>query len=261
MAMSGQNDPDRQLADQLRGWISLLEHSGRALAPGTSLELLQSIVEAAAQIFHAAAASICLVDRTRNQLEFRVAYGEGNEDVVGQSIPVDQGIVGYVVMTGQPIAISDVAEDPRFNREFAATTGYVPRSILAMPLHWGDQVIGVMEVLDKIDSPAFGMQDMELMSLFARQAAIAIAQSEYLDRLSVMLLHGLEELSREDADLELAVLLDAVRSISAEEMDEELLALTDHVRALSEAGEEERALSLQILQDLTAYIKSKPRYS
>jgi GAF domain-containing protein len=253
---------DHKLAEQLRSWITLLEHSGRALAPGTRDELLQSIVEAAAQIFHAAAASICLVDSDRKTLQFRVAYGEGNQDVIGKTIPIDQGIAGYVAMTGQPIAISEVEEDPRFDREFAAKTGYVPRSILAMPLHWQEEVIGVMEVLDKIDSPAFGMQDMELMGLFSQQAAIAIAQSEYLDQLSAMLLSGLKELSEAEAELELSVLVETIRShregVSGQD---ELSLLAAHIRALCEAGAEERALCLRILDDLTDYVKAKPKYS
>lgn len=253
---------DEGLSGQLQGWINMLEHSGRALAPGTSHELLQSIVDAAAQIFHAAAASICLVDQDRKSLEFMVAHGEGNQDVIGKVIPVDQGIVGYVAMTGQPIAISDVAEDPRFDREFAKKTGYVPRSILAMPLHWQGAVIGVMEVLDKIDSPAFGMQDMELMSLFAHQASIAIAQSEYLDSLSTLLLSGMKELSQAEASLDLSLLVETIRAGTADRgIQSELATLADHIRALSVAGEEERALCLHLLENLTRYIKSKPRFS
>ena len=260
--MTEPTSSDRTLAEQLRSWIAVLEHSGRALAPGSSDELLQSIVEAAAQIFHAAAASICLVDSSRKTLQFKVAYGEGNQDVIGKTIPIDQGIVGYVVMTGQPIAISDVEEDPRFDREFATKTGYVPRSILAMPLHWQEEIIGVMEVLDKIDSPNFGMHDMELMGLFANQAAIAIAQSEFLDQLSSMMLSGLKELSEAEAELELSVLMETVRAQSGDVgVQEELSRLADHVRAFCEAGEEERALCLRILDDLTAYLKAKPKFS
>jgi hypothetical protein len=90
-------------------------------------------------------------------LEFKVAYGEGSRDLVGVRIPLNQGIAGYVAMSGQPIAISDVDQDARFNRDFARSTGYVPRSILATPLMAGDRVLGVMEILDKINAPAFGM--------------------------------------------------------------------------------------------------------
>ena len=135
------------LAEELRRLLASIEATGRALLPASNLELLQTVVDAAARIFGAAAASICLVDEAEQMLEFKVAYGAGREEVLGMRIPLDRGIAGYVANTGQPIAISNVQQDPRFNQEFAKSTGYVPRSILATPLIIGDRVIGVMEIL------------------------------------------------------------------------------------------------------------------
>ncbi len=248
------------LEAQVQHWLNLLDHSGRALAPGSSLDLLQSIVEAAAQIFHAAAASICLVTDGNTSLEFMVAYGEGNEDVVGKQIPIDHGIAGYVLMTGQPVAISDVTQDPRFNQDFAQETGYVPRSILAMPLEWQERTIGVMEILDKIDSPAFGLQDMELLGLFARQASIAITQSKHLDRMSSLLLDGLTELINADTEIEFSEWLAVIRA--AKELSSrqtQLLAVTECIHELLNRGEREQTLCIQILDSLTAYLRSGPR--
>ncbi len=248
------------LEAQVQHWLNLLDHSGRALAPGSSLDLLQSVVEAAAQIFHAAAASICLVNDGSTSLEFMVAYGEGNQDVVGKQIPIDQGIAGYVLMTGQPVAISDVTQDPRFNQDFAQETGYVPRSILAMPLEWQERTIGVMEILDKIDSPAFGMQDMELLGLFARQASIAITQSKHLDRMTSLLIDGLTALMSTDTGLELSEWLASVRSVKAMSPKQtQLIAVTECIHELLNRGEREQALCVQILNSLTAYLRSGPR--
>src|SRR5512142_1977200 len=95
------------LAAQLQRLLLAIEASGRAVLPRSSDELLQSIVEAAARIFGAAAASICLVDEKESCLAFRVAYGAGREEVVGLRLPLDEGIAGYVVQTGQPMAISN----------------------------------------------------------------------------------------------------------------------------------------------------------
>ena len=127
--------------------------------------------------------------------------GAADRNLVGMSFPLDQGIAGYVAMTGQPIAISDVQQDARFNQSFAKQTGYVPKSILAMPLLSGERVIGVMEVLDKISAPSFGMRDMELLALFAKQAALAIAQSQQSERMAEALLLGLREIAGPDAAL------------------------------------------------------------
>ena len=65
----------------------------------------------------------------------------------------------------------------RFGRAFAERTGYVPTSIVAVPLTDEQGTIGVLQVLDKRDSNAFTLRDVELASVFARQAAIAISAS------------------------------------------------------------------------------------
>ena len=61
------------------------------------------------------------------------------------------------------ISLSDVVSDPRFDRATAARTGYVPRSIAAVPLVDEGEPVGVLQVLDKHTSPTFSLRDMELM--------------------------------------------------------------------------------------------------
>ena len=190
--MNEDSNNNGDLERTLRKLLNAIEASGRAILPSSNIDLLQSIVEAAARIFGAAAASIALVDSEAGELEFEVSYGEGNENIIGKRMPVDKGIAGYVVMTGQPIAISDVQQDARFHQDFAESTGYVPQSILATPLLWEDRVIGVMSVLDKIDSPSFNMEDMELLGLFAQQASIAIFQSQQYDQIDDALVRGIK---------------------------------------------------------------------
>ena len=248
------------LARQLRRLLQAIEASGRAILPSSNAELLQSIVDAAARIFGAAAASISLVDEEQQALVFKVAYGVGHDDIVGMRIPVDKGIAGYVAMTGQPIAISDVQQDPRFLQEFAKGTGYVPRSILATPLVSGGRVIGVMEVLDKINAPSFGMQDMELLGVFAQQAAIAINQSQQIEALGQALVRGIDSLSAEDAGSGPTALAQALRAApDAEEAPyRDLMEIAGILYALSSVGEAERRACLQILSAFADYLHSRP---
>ncbi|MCL5999150.1 MAG: GAF domain-containing protein [Chloroflexi bacterium] len=256
-------DPhDGNLAEQLRRLLLAVEASGRAVLPGSNLELLQSIVEAAARIFGAAAASIALVDEQAQELEFKVSYGAGSDEVVGMRIPLDTGIAGYVAMTGQPIAISDVQQDARFNRAFAGSTGYVPRSILATPLVYRERVLGVMEVLDKISASSFGLQDMELLGMFARQAAIAIDQSQQVASLTQLLVQGLRRLAVSDTgavpDELLAVLEHSGDAASPDDVrTRDLLALADRFNAISELGEAERLACLQILAVFGDYARAR----
>ena len=136
------------------------------------------MVDAAAILFDAEAASIALFERDPERLEFRVAAGAHGAGVVGVAVPPTKGIVGYVYSTGQAMALSDVMSDPRFDRATADRTGYVPRSIAAVPLIDGAVTVGVLQVLDKRGAASFGLRDMELLAVFAKQAATAIEASK-----------------------------------------------------------------------------------
>jgi GAF domain-containing protein len=141
---------------------------------GAEQALLQTIVDATVALFEAEASSIALFERDPDRLEFRVAAGAQGAGAIGLSVPPSRGIVGFVYSTGQPLALSDVLSDPRFDRAAAERTGYVPRSIAAVPLVDGDNTLGVLQVLDKHTSPTFSLRDMELLAVFARQAAAAL---------------------------------------------------------------------------------------
>lgn len=136
--------------------------------------VLRSIVDAAVVLINAEAASIALHDDLTGRLVFRVAAGERGRDVVGLAIESDQGVAGYAFSTGHPLAIGEATSDPRFGRTTAERTGYVPRSILAVPLTDDEGTIGVLEVLDRRDGAPFDLRDIETASVFARQATVAI---------------------------------------------------------------------------------------
>jgi len=264
---SSQSKQEKQLAKELKSLIQAIEASGRAVLPRSNDELLGSVVEAARRIFGAAAASIALINEKKQALDFKVSVGAGNENVVGMSIPLGKGIAGYVAMTGQPIAVSNLQQDARFNKDFAQSTGYVPRSILATPLMRGDQVIGVMEVLDKIDAPSFGMQDMELLGIFARQAAIAIHQSQQYEKLGESLVRGLKEMVEMDSSMEAGELFQTLNRVHADENEmEDLLSLANLFNDIGALGEEERKTCIKIMKAFAEYrhskrIKSAPQIS
>jgi GAF domain-containing protein len=136
--------------------------------------LLRSIVEVARSIFGARASSIFLLDEAADELVFEAVAGEGEETLVGQRFPSGTGIAGWVLVTRQPIVIEDVGEDPRFARDVAQSTGYVPRGLMAVPLLHGESALGVLEVLDRPANEAFTLAEVDLLGLFANQAALAL---------------------------------------------------------------------------------------
>jgi GAF domain-containing protein len=136
--------------------------------------LLQSVVEVARAIFGAKASSIFLLDEQADELVFEAVAGEGADTLVGKRFPSSTGVAGWVLVTRQPLVIEDVTQDPRFGKDVAESTGYVPKGLMAVPLLHEEQALGVLEVLDRPQRSQFSLVEMDLLGLFANQAAIAL---------------------------------------------------------------------------------------
>jgi len=139
--------------------------------------LLQSITDVARAIFRARASSVMTHEPAARELEFAAVSGEGSEHLVGKRLPDSTGIAGWVLSAREPVVIEDVASDPRFAKEVAGSTGYVPRGLMAAPLLLDERVLGVLSVLDRPEQANFSLSELDLLGLFAHQAAIAIDMS------------------------------------------------------------------------------------
>jgi len=136
--------------------------------------LLQSIVDVARAIFDAKASSIMLLDTATDELVFEAVSGEGEGDIVGMRFPSSTGIAGWILVTGQPIVIDDLQQDPRHGRQTAERTGYVPKGLMGVPLVNGENTLGVLQVLDRSKDRTFSLGEIDLLILFANQAAIGL---------------------------------------------------------------------------------------
>jgi GAF domain-containing protein len=238
----------------LRSAALRAEAARRILGEGLEA-LLRSIAEATAALFEAEAASIALYDPESNRLVFRVAAGDQGQGVVGQAIPIDQGVAGYAFSTGQAIALSDVAHDPRFAGQVAARTGYVPRSLLAVPLVDGDRTIGVLEVLDKRAEATFSLRDIELAGIFARQAAVAISATRIERDTRALVTAILVDLAAGALDGPAAeTAAEAVVAAATEDLDRgddsHLWALAERVARLRRASPDQLDLLTELLDVL-----------
>jgi len=226
---------------------------GRRLQGDIETRLLQSIVDATVQLFDAEAASIALFEQDPDRLEFRVAAGEQGAGAIGLTVPPTQGIVGFVYSTGQALSLSDVANDPRFNRGAAEQTGYVPRSIAAAPLLDEQGTVGVLQVLDKRGSPTFSLRDMELIAVFAGQATVAIGAAR-VQRDTESLLQGvLQHIGPEmDADAVEALVAAGTQGLDADD-EAPFWRLVDQVSRLRSLTDRETALLADVLDVVASH--------
>jgi hypothetical protein len=142
--------------------------------PDASRSLMEAVVHTAAGVFGAAAASICLIDETTDELVYQSAWGAGAREIVGVRLPPGTGIVGTVVREGVGEAVADCRSDARWAARIAAGTGYVPYTQLVVPLTRGGRSIGALAILDRRDGRPYGEDDLEPARLFADLAVKAL---------------------------------------------------------------------------------------
>jgi len=244
---------DAALGAALRALAARVE-AARRLSPPVGATMLRSIAEATVALFGAEAASIALHDPASGQLVFEIAAGEHGDGVVGLAIGAEEGVAGYVFSTGQPLALADVALDARFGRAAAEQTGYVPRSLLAVPLADDDGVLGVLEVLDKRGDAGFDLRDVELAGVFARQATVAIRASR-LERDTASLLRAALSTTAAapdngdagDAD---AIVSAAIAGLGGDDATAVLWGLADDLARLRAGDPEE----LELVRELLAVV-------
>jgi signal transduction histidine kinase len=157
---------------RLEGYIRLIDIS-RDLASTLDLDvLLDRIVRAAADIAQAEAASILLYDEAAHQLYFQVATNL-QPVMRGVVVPLEGSIAGWIVTHRRPARISEAQKDQRYFSDIEKITHFTTHSLLGVPLITKDQVIGVLEVLNK-KCGEFTQMDEDLLVVLSAQAAVAI---------------------------------------------------------------------------------------
>jgi hypothetical protein len=137
-------------------------------------QMLSAIVKAAAGVFEAAACSVALVDPITNELVYQASWGAGAKEIVGVRLPQGKGLAGTVVQSGEGLAVPDCRNDPRFQAQIAAGTGYVPYTMLVLPLLSGGRTVGAVSLLDRRDGNPYTTDDIPRGTLFAELTVTAL---------------------------------------------------------------------------------------
>ncbi len=135
-------------------------------------ELLNVVLETALQVVGSKNASLLMLNEATNNLQFYQASGPASDQLTQVDIPEGVGLAGIVAKTGKPIVSNDVRNDERWLREVSEKTEMEVQSIACLPLKLNNQVIGVVQFLDKKDDSPFSESDMVTLDRFARMMAI-----------------------------------------------------------------------------------------
>lgn len=200
--------------------LSTLNVITRQLTSTLDLQLLlKNILENAVAILNSEAGSLFLVDEQTDEMIFQVTVGPVASNLVGQRLPAGTGFVGKAVISRQPVIINDVQASVGYNPATDKQTGYITRTILAVPMEVKDRVIGVIEIINKKDGLPFIDDDQNLLSAFAGQAAVAIENARLYTLTDQELTARVEELSvmqRIDRELNASLEVDRAMRITLE---------------------------------------------
>ncbi|HMQ51586.1 MAG TPA: GAF domain-containing sensor histidine kinase [Anaerolineae bacterium] len=177
--MAHLNDLAQRRADEM----AFLYNVARTLSSSLHLDrVLTKMMEQVEEMLDVEAGSLLLTDADTGDLVFQIALGEKADQVKPFRVPKGQGIVGQVAESGKPLLVSDAGKDNRHFKAVDETTQFVTRNILCVPLLRQDQVIGVLEVLNK-KVGEFTENDANLLSSIASYAAIAIENARLYETL------------------------------------------------------------------------------
>ncbi|MCH7812676.1 MAG: sigma 54-interacting transcriptional regulator [Planctomycetes bacterium] len=155
---------------------SLTALTEAAAAINSTLELesvLQTISRLACRVARAEASNVFLLQPREHKLKVVAATGHRRDALIDQEFSADTGIPGQVVRSGQPINVPDVRTNARFSREIDDISSLKTRCLLAAPMVYRSEVIGVVEVVNRLDETLFDDIDLKVLQLFATLAATA----------------------------------------------------------------------------------------
>ena len=171
-------------AERRIAYLERLVRISQILNSTLSLEpLLNVIIQQATELTVCEACSIMLLDKRSGELHFAHSTGEGAHKLKGLIVPMGNSIAGWVARSQQALSIPDAKADPRWNPDIDRTIGFVTRSILAVPLKVREQVIGVMELINKVGRDGFNEDDIQIADALAAHVAIALENARLMAEL------------------------------------------------------------------------------
>jgi GAF domain-containing protein len=219
--------------------------------PPGSEGLLRSLAETARRLLGARACSLALLSEDGTELVYTTAVGDGAEAVAGLRLPVGRGIAGWVVQSGQPVAVSDVGSDPRFAPDVASATGYVPQSLVAAPVVSESEVLGVLSVLDRDATRPGADDDLLLLQVFCQQAAIALETARSFRQVADVLLGALSAAAAQGTELA------AQLRPSHVEQDSDLRRVAEVLARIAEHDPAARQLALTVVSDVLSFVERR----
>lgn len=247
-------ESDGEMSEKIRRLIETIDVANVLTEP-----LTRSIVEllrATAADIDSDEASVLVRDGDEGDLRFLAAIGKVAARLVDIKVPAGKGIAGFVLSSGQPMAVSNVEQDKTFYAGVDKATGYSTEMILATPLTHDGETIGVLEYINRKGDPPykpFTPEEIDRAGRFADAIAALVHAYE-----SAKLFRDLGDKLVEDKE---EFHIEEVRNWLAEfrggAEHREMMDLAVMVREVAGRGEAERKMCRELLEAVMRYTDSQ----
>lgn len=158
----------------LENYERILQLNDRILLADGLDQVLQIIMDMAAEAIGGESSSLLLVDTRTGEMYFNVVSGDHSQKLKEIRIPAGRGIAGSVVLSGRGEIIKDVSADERAYSAVDRRLQQQTRNMAVAPLIAHGQVIGVIEVINSIAQDGFSEEDLEFLNNIAAQSALLL---------------------------------------------------------------------------------------
>jgi signal transduction protein with GAF and PtsI domain len=192
-----------------------------------------------------------VIVRDGEELRFMAVIGKVADQLTGVKFPSDKGIAGFVFSSGQPMAVADVGLEASFYKELDQQTGYTTETLLATPLRFGGEVIGVLEYVNRVGEPPyapFDAEEMDKAALYAEAIASLVDAYESASLTEAIGAQMLRAAVTPDQKADFIEVRDWVRALRASSEHQDMMEIAALVREIASRGEHERKLTREILE-------------
>ena len=245
---------------KLRDAISAVDVADSLTSPLT--RSIENLLQLAAAAMGSDEASVLVRDGNEGGLRFTVAIGEVADKLLNVRIPPGKGIAGFVFSSGQPMAIADVAQEETFYAEVDRATGYSTQTILATPLRAGNEIVGVLEFVNRLGDPPykpFTPDEMDQAAHFADAIATLVDAQEtagliesLFDRSVKAGVEGAAKGGATGKDLR-----DWLKTVRSAPEHRDLMQMAVSLRDVANRGDAERELCRDVLDALAKYTEKR----
>ena len=241
---------DGEMSAKIRRLIETIDVANVLTDPLT--RSIEDLLRVTAADINSGEASVLVRDGDEGDLRFLSAIGKVAEQLIDIKVPAGKGIAGFVLSSGQPMAVSNVVEDSTFYAEIDKATGYSTEMILATPLQHDGETIGVLEYINRTGDPPFTPftpDEMDRAGRFADAIASLVHAYE-----SAKLLRDLGDKIVEDKErYDIDEVRDWLSEFRGGAEHREMMDLAVMVREIAGRGEAERQMCREMLESVMRY--------